>query len=121
MVPSLILIAIAVATVVVMRPWLRRARLPYHARIAVILCVVSSTMVGSLLMGPWMNPTRCGASLFPVIVLGMLAEGIANTLDRDNAVTASWARPPRSRSRSSSRSCAGSPACGDHAHYPSWW
>jgi D-alanine-D-alanine ligase-like ATP-grasp enzyme len=90
-VPSLILIAIAVTTIVLVRPWLRRARLPYHARVAVILCVVASTMVGALLAGPWMNSdVLWGVAYFPVIVLGMLAEGIANTLDHDNAITASW-------------------------------
>jgi D-alanine-D-alanine ligase len=90
-VPSLLLITVAVATIVVVRPWLRRIRLPYYARVSVVLCIVATTMVGALLAGPWMrSDVLWGVAYFPVIVLGMLAEGIAHTLDRDNAVTASW-------------------------------
>ena len=88
---SLLLIAVAVATIVLVRPWLRRIQLPYYARVSVILCIVAITMVGALLAGPWMrSEVVWGAAYFPVIVLAMLAEGIAHTLDRDNVVTASW-------------------------------
>jgi D-alanine-D-alanine ligase len=89
--PSLLLIVVAVGTIVTVRPWLRRIRLPYYARVSVILCIVATTMVGALLAGPWMrSEVLWGVAYFPVIVLGMLAEGIAHTLDRDNIVTASW-------------------------------
>ena len=89
--PSLILIAVGVAAIVMVRPWLRRIRLPYYARISVILCVVAMTMVGALLAGPWLrSDVVWGMAYFPVIVLGMLAEGIAHTLDRDNVVAATW-------------------------------
>jgi hypothetical protein len=90
-VPSLLLIAIAVVTIVLVRPWLRRIRLPYYARVSVILGIVATTMVAALLAGPWMrSDIPWGMAYFPVIVLGMLAEGIASTLDRDNVVAASW-------------------------------
>ncbi len=90
-VPSLLLITVVVATIVLLRPWLRRIGLPYYARVSVILCVVAITMVGALLAGPWMrSDVVWGTAFFPVIVLGMLAEGIARTMDRDNIVTASW-------------------------------
>jgi D-alanine-D-alanine ligase len=89
--PSLILIAVAVATIIGVRPWLRRIRLPYYARVSVILCIVAVTMVVALLLGPWLRADLLwSVAYFPVIVLGMLAEGIAHTLDRDNMVTASW-------------------------------
>jgi D-alanine-D-alanine ligase len=90
-VPSLLLITVAVATVVLVRPWLKRIALPYYARVSVILCIVAVTMLGALLAGPWMrSDILWGTAFFPVIVLGMLAEGIAGTLDRDNIVAASW-------------------------------
>jgi len=90
-VPSLLLITVSVATVVLVRPWLRRIRLPYYARVSVILCIVASTMVGAVLLGPWMrSDIAWGLAYFPVIVLGMLSEGIARTLDRGNVVAASW-------------------------------
>jgi len=90
-VPSLLLITVAVATILVVRPWLRRIRLPYYGRVSVILCIVATTMLVPLLVGPWMrSDILWGVAYFPVIVLGMLAEGIARTVDRDNVVTASW-------------------------------
>lgn len=91
LVPSLLMIAVAVGTIVLVRPWLRKIRLPYYGRVSVILCIVALTLVGPLIAGPWLIPgVLWGAATFPVIVLGMLAEGIARTLDRDNVVTASW-------------------------------
>ena len=90
-IPSLLLITIAVLTIVLVRPWLRAIRLPYYGRVSVILCIVALTMVGALLAGPFMrSDVLWGMAYFPVIVLGMLAEGIANTVDRDNVVTATW-------------------------------
>ena len=89
--PSLLLIAVAVTAIVLLRPWLRRVGLPYYARVSVILCTVAVTMLIALIAGPWMqSDVLWGAAFFPVIVLGMLAEGIADTMDRDNAVTATW-------------------------------
>jgi D-alanine-D-alanine ligase len=89
--PSLMLIALAVGTVLVMRPWLRRIQLPYYARISVILCTVSLIMVGAVVVGPGM-PTHVawGMAYFPVVVLGMLAEGVARTADREDAMRAGW-------------------------------
>jgi D-alanine-D-alanine ligase len=90
-VASLLLIAVAVITVLLLRPWLRRIQMPYYARVSMILCTVSVTMVGAVVIGPWMRQDIVwGIAYFPVIVLGMLAEGIARTVDRDNAAQASW-------------------------------
>jgi len=90
-VPSLLLISVAVATIVLVRPWLRRVGLPYYARVSVILCIVAVTMVAALVAGPWLrSDVLWGVAFFPVIVLGMLAEGIAQTMDRDNVVSAAW-------------------------------
>ncbi len=89
--PSLGLIAVVVATIIVVRPLLRRIRLPYYARVSVILCIAALTMVAALLAGPWVRSEAVwSVAFFPVIVLGLLAEGIARTLDRDDALTASW-------------------------------
>ncbi len=90
-IPSLFLITVAVLTIVLVRPWLRKIRLPYYARVSVILCIVAVTMVAALLAGPWMRSDLLwGVVYFPVIVLGMLSEGIARTLDHDNMVAATW-------------------------------
>ena len=88
---SLILIAVTLATIVLVRPVLRSIHLPYFGRVPVIICIVACTMVSAMLLSPWVNSRAvAGVAYFPVIVLAMLAEGFANTLDRDNAVAASW-------------------------------
>ncbi len=89
--PSLFLIAVVVVTVSLVRPWLKKFRLPYYARVSVILSIVAITMVTALLAGPWVrSEVLWGVAYFPVIVLGMLAEGIVNTLNKDSLLSASW-------------------------------
>lgn len=89
--PSLVLIAVVVATIVLVRPLLRRIRLPYYARVSVVLCIASMILVAALLAAPWVHSEAVwSVAFFPVIVLGLLAEGIARTLDRDDVLTASW-------------------------------
>jgi len=90
-VPSLLLIAVVVATVVLVRPATRRLRLPLYARISVISCIAAVIMVAALFLGPWMrSETVWSVAFFPVVILAMLAESIAKTIDQDNALTAAW-------------------------------
>lgn len=89
--PSLGLMLVVVGTVLVIRPWLRRARLPLYARITVILCVAAITMLGALLIAPALRSDAVwGVAFFPVIIMAMLAEAVAKTLEQDSAVTAIW-------------------------------
>jgi len=89
--PSLLLIAVVVATIVIVRPHLKKLQLRRYARVSVILGIVVMTMILAVLASPWLrSEVMWRAAFFPVIVLGLLAEGIARSLDRDNAVTATW-------------------------------
>jgi D-alanine-D-alanine ligase len=48
-------------------------------------------MVGALLTAPWLHSEAVwGVAFFPVIIMAMMAEGIAKTVEQDNAVTAAW-------------------------------
>ena len=90
-VPSLLLIAVVVATVVLVRPATQRIRLPLYARISVISCIAAVIMVAALFLGPWMrSEVIWSVAFFPVVILAMLAESIAKTIDQDNALTAAW-------------------------------
>lgn len=90
-VPSLALIAAVVLITLIARPALRAARLPLYARVAVILCIAALVMVAALFVGPWMRSgTVWAVAFFPVIILAMLAEGFAKTMDRDSASVALW-------------------------------
>lgn len=89
--PSLLLMALVIASILIARPPMRSIQLPFYARIAVILCIAALIMVGSLLLGPWLGSNMLWSfAFFPVIILAMLAESIASTLARDDAWTAAW-------------------------------
>ncbi len=89
--PSLLLIAVVALIVVAVRPWMRRFGLPFYARVAIILCIVAVTMVGGLLVGAWLgSATLWSFAFFPVVILAMLAESIADTVARDNTAMAAW-------------------------------
>lgn len=90
-IPSLVLIAVALTLVAVLRPRLKRMRLPYHSRVSVILCAVAGIMVIALLAGPRLQmESMWSVTFFPVIVLALLAEGIARTVEREGTRSAYW-------------------------------
>jgi D-alanine-D-alanine ligase len=89
--PSLSLMAFVVGTIVVIRPWFRAIRLPLFARIAVIMCLSATTMIGALLIAPWLRSEALwSVAFFPVIIMAMLAEGVAKTLEEDDVIAAAW-------------------------------
>lgn len=89
--PTLGLLAIIVAIVIVIRPAMRRIGLPLYARLAVLLCMVATVMVGALFLGSWLRSEAVwGVAFFPVIILAMMAEQIGKTLNSENALAASW-------------------------------
>jgi D-alanine-D-alanine ligase len=90
-IPSLILIIVVVAIVVGVRPALRRIRLPQVARLSVIMSIAVVILLSALLLAPWTrSEVLWGVAFFPVIVLGLLAEGIAKTLDSGSGLVAIW-------------------------------
>lgn len=91
LVPSLLLIFTIVAVILLIRPAMRRGGLPLFARVAVTLGVVAVTMVGGLLAGArFDSPTLFSFAFFPVVILAMLAESIADTVARSSVRLALW-------------------------------
>ena len=89
--PSLGLMLFVIGIIVLIRPWFRRIRLPLYARIAVILCLCATVMIGALLIAPRLRSEAIwSVAFFPVIIMAMLAEGVAKTLEEDDAVAATW-------------------------------
>lgn len=90
-IPSLLLIATIVCTIVAIRPAMRRSRLPLYARVAVILGIVAMTMTAGLIVGASLgSATLFSFAFFPVVILAMLAESIADTVSRSSLGTAAW-------------------------------
>ena len=91
LIPSLLLILLIASTVVVVRPAMRRSGMPLYARVAVILCIVALTMIFGLLVGAWLDSsTLWSMAFFPVVILAMLAESVADTVARENIAMAAW-------------------------------
>jgi hypothetical protein len=84
--PSLLLMAIVVGIILAVRPPMQRIQLTFYARTSVILGIAAVIMVAALLLGPWLrSETLWSFAFFPVIILAMLAEGVApNTVGRVN-------------------------------------
>ena len=90
-VPSLFLIIAMITVVIGIRPSLMQLRLPYFARVAVIMSLSVILLLCALMIAPWVrSEVVWGVAFFPVIVLGLMAEGIAKTVDRDSGLTAVW-------------------------------
>ena len=90
-VPSLLLLGFVVGLLLVIRPSMRRIRLPLFSRISIILCLTAMVMASALLLAPIVrSEILWSVAFFPVIIVAMMAEGIARTVAKDNAVTAIW-------------------------------
>ncbi len=89
--PSLLLIAVVAGIVLGVRPTLVRVKLPYVARVSVIMSIAVLILIVALTAAPWLHSdVLWRVAFFPVIVLGLLAEGIAKTMDRDSVFSAAW-------------------------------
>ena len=89
--PSLVLIAIIAASVVLIRPLMRRSGMPLYARVSTILALVAATMVTGLLLGSAFDSSLLSSfAFFPVVILAMLAESIADTVARESTAMAVW-------------------------------
>jgi D-alanine-D-alanine ligase len=90
-VPSLVLIFLTFGLIALARPRLKRMGLPYFARVSTILGLVAGLMVVALIAGPWLKQeTMWSVAFFPVVVLALLAEGVARTADREGLQAAQW-------------------------------
>lgn len=89
--PSLVLIVVALMLITLVRPHLKHIGLPYFARVSTILGLVAGIMLLALLAGPLLNLEAVwSVAFFPVIVLALMAEGIARTAEHEGVRSAQW-------------------------------
>jgi D-alanine-D-alanine ligase len=89
--PGLSLMLVVIAVIVLIRPWIQRIRLPMYARITFIVSLSALIMVGAALVAPWLgSDTVWRAAFFPVVIMAMIAEGLASTLEQHDLVMAVW-------------------------------
>lgn len=89
--PSLIVMGIVFAVVALLRPGMRRARLPLYGRVSLILAITACLMIAFLFAGMWQrSPFIWSLAFFPVIILAMMAEALAAALDNETLGAAAW-------------------------------
>jgi len=88
---GLIFLTFVVAAVAIIRPLLKSARLPYFARVSVILSAVATIMMAALLCSAWFDfESLRRVVYFPIIALCFAGEGFARTLAKEGFYSAMW-------------------------------
>lgn len=88
---GLLFLTIVIAVIVAVRPLLKAIRLPYYARVSVIMGAVSAIMVITILAGIWLEADSLRrTAYFPIVVLCLTGEGFSRTLTREGARSATW-------------------------------
>lgn len=88
---GLLFLAMVIGIVVAIRPLIKAIRLPYFARVSVILSAVASIMIIALLSSSWLDVESLRRlAYFPIFVLCLTAEGFAKTLSKEGLWSATW-------------------------------
>ena len=89
--PGLFFLATVIGIVVVTRPPIKALRLPYFARVSVMLSAVALIILVALLASTWVGVASLGrAAYFPIVVLCLMGEGFARTLSKEGSRSALW-------------------------------
>lgn len=89
--PGLFFLAAVIGIVVVIRGPVKALRLPYFARVSVLLSAVALIMLVALLASTWLGAASLGrAAYFPIVVLCLMGEGFARTLSKEGMRSALW-------------------------------
>ncbi|HKA58102.1 MAG TPA: 7TM domain-containing protein [Gemmatimonadales bacterium] len=88
---SFLLLVVIVGSIALIRPWIRRARLPRYARITFVVGLSATIMVGAVFVATWLGSEAVWrVAFFPAIITAMFAESVVQTLEQDDLVMATW-------------------------------
>ena len=88
---GLFFLAAVISIVVIIRPIAKAIRLPYFARVSVILSTVASIMIIVLLCSELLHIEWLSRLVyFPIVVLCLTGEGFARTLSIEGVWSAAW-------------------------------
>jgi hypothetical protein len=88
---GLVFLTIVIAVIVVVRPLLKAIRLPYFARVSVIMSAVSAIMMMTILLGTWLEADSLRrTAYFPIVVLCLTGEGFSHALTKEGTRSAMW-------------------------------
>src|SRR5262245_37870738 len=88
---GLVFMALVIAAVVGLRGPIRKLRVPYFARVSILLTVVAGSVIVALLLGAALQADALySVAFFPLVVLCLTADGFAKVLDREGPRQAVW-------------------------------
>jgi len=89
--PGLAFLAAVIGIVLAIRPFVKAIRLPYFARVSVVLSIVALVMLIALLSSTWLGfESLSRVAYFPIIALCLMGEGFAGTLSKEGLGSALW-------------------------------
>lgn len=89
--PGLAFLAAVIGIVLAIRPFVKAIRLPYFARVSVILSIVALVMLAALLLNTWLGiESLSRVAHFPIIALCLMGEGFAGKLSKEGLGSALW-------------------------------
>ena len=84
-------LAVVTGVIVCIRPVLKRMRLPYFARVSVILSTVACIMIMMFVVGRLLGASSLNRLIyFPIFALCLTGEGFARTLKKEGTISAFW-------------------------------
>jgi uncharacterized protein with transglutaminase domain len=88
---GLLFLAVVVASIVALRGFLTQMGLSYYGRVSAMLTAVGALVAATLLASAWLNIGYLyGVVHFPMVVLCLLAEVFAKTLQNEGCIPAVW-------------------------------
>lgn len=88
---GIIFLILTVGAVAVIRPELKRMRLPYFSRVSVTLSLVSVIIIATMLSAVWLDAGSLQrVAYFPLVVLCLIGEAFARTLQKEGLRSALW-------------------------------
>jgi len=83
--------AIVIATVMIIRPTLKTIKLPYFARLSVVLSVVSVVLTAAMVVGYDLHSRELkNVAFFPIFVLCLVAEAFSRIQVKEGWLSAFW-------------------------------
>ncbi|NLE37633.1 MAG: hypothetical protein GX621_06365 [Pirellulaceae bacterium] len=88
---GLVFLAIAIAVIVGIRPTLKTIKLPYFARVSVILSLVSVLIISTMILGNRLgDDSITKVAYFPIIVLCLVGDAFSRILVKEGARSVFW-------------------------------
>jgi len=88
---GLVFLVMIIGVIVAIRPGLKKLRLPYFARISIMLSAVSLIMILVILGCEWMGLRMVEqVAYFPIVVICLTAEGFSRTVFKEGWGSALW-------------------------------